>query len=218
MPEARTLRDWRRDAPTIVLIAANLVPLYGVFALGWEVFPLMFLFWFENVVVGFYNAARMLSARPAEPFLWFGKLFLVAFFCVHYGMFTAVHGMLVIGLFGDGSPALSGGLPDPETVARIIGDYHLIWPVAALVLSHGISFAVNYIGRGEYLRAIPRDLMSRPYRRILILHLTILAGGALVTALDAPIVGLVMLVALKTIVDVRAHISAHAREQADPVD
>jgi 4-hydroxybenzoyl-CoA reductase subunit beta len=48
----------------LALIAANLVPLAGVFLFGWEVFPLLLLFWFENVIIGFFNALKMLFATP----------------------------------------------------------------------------------------------------------------------------------------------------------
>src|SRR6056297_1431115 len=132
----------RLDSTAAALILANLVPLYGVFAWGWAVFPILFLFWFENIVIGFFNAARMLTARPAEPVLWARKLFLVAFFCVHYGMFTAVHGTFVLNLFGGVGDA--GALPDMALVTRIIAEQQLLLPVLALLASHGYSFVVNF--------------------------------------------------------------------------
>ena len=49
--------------PTVIaLVLANLVPLYGVLFLGWETFPLVFLFWLENVIVGAFNVLKMLMA------------------------------------------------------------------------------------------------------------------------------------------------------------
>ena len=52
-----------------------------------------------TVIVGLLNVARMVAAAPDDPLQWGAKLFLVPFFCVHYGMFTAVHGAFVFGLF-----------------------------------------------------------------------------------------------------------------------
>ncbi|MGA9779521.1 MAG: DUF6498-containing protein [Verrucomicrobiia bacterium] len=46
--------DWLRSA-VIALVLANLVPVAGVFLFGWEIFPLMFLFWSENVIIGVFN-------------------------------------------------------------------------------------------------------------------------------------------------------------------
>ncbi len=45
-------------------------------------------------------------------------------------------------------------------------------------------------------------LMVSPYRRIVVLHLTILCGGFALMALDEPTVGLILLIAIKTVADV----------------
>lgn len=205
----------RLDSTAVLLILANLIPLWGVYAWGWEVFPILFLFWFENIVVGVFNVARMLTVRPAEGGRPGERLFLVPFFCVHYGMFTAVHGLFVISLFGDMGEA-SGRLPDPALVSRIISEQHLALPVAGLVLSHGYSFVVNFLLRGEYRNVTTRELMVRPYRRIVLLHVTLLAAGGLLTALDAPVLGLVLLIVLKIIMDLGSHLAEHEREGASP--
>ena len=119
------------DHSTWVLVAANLLPLWGVLAWGWPGFPLLALFWFENVVVGTLNAARMLLVDPADVPLWAGKLFMVPFFCVHYGMFTLVHGVFVFGLFG-GKAYDPKGLSVLEPAVRAAYDYNLWLPAAAL--------------------------------------------------------------------------------------
>ena len=61
----------------------------------------MALFWFENVVIGGLNVMRMLvsGVRMGGAGV-FGALFTGAFFTVHYGLFTLVHGMFVVMLFG----------------------------------------------------------------------------------------------------------------------
>lgn len=39
-------------------LAANLVPVAGVFVFDWDVFPLVLLFWLENVIVGGFPVLR----------------------------------------------------------------------------------------------------------------------------------------------------------------
>jgi hypothetical protein len=51
------------------------------------------------------------------------------------------------------------------------------WPVLCLVVSHGISFIRNYLIGGEYLTLTIGKLMSRPYTRIILMHVAIIAGG-----------------------------------------
>src|SRR5437588_10030322 len=110
----------------LVLLLANALPIAGVLFLGWTVFPLVLLYWLENVVVGGWNVARLLLAQPREPAYWAGKLFLIPFFVVHFGMFTYIHGALVVALFGPKGTAPFDLL---ETVPQAIRANHLGWAV-----------------------------------------------------------------------------------------
>ena len=195
---------WTRPS-VIALLLANLVPVFGVLVLGWEVFPLMFLFWSENVIVGVFNALKMLLAAPENPLSWAAKLFMIPFFCLHYGMFTFVHGVFVVALFGGGMNH-GAGFPDLQTFWRIMQENHLGWAVLGLAVSRGISFVTNYISNGEYKRASLPMLMQQPYGRIVVLHLAIIGGGFLMAALHSPAMGLLLLVALKTALDLRGHL------------
>ncbi len=202
-----TLDDLRRPS-ALALIAANLIPLYGVLVLRWDVFPLIFLYWVENVIVGVFNVFRMLSTPPYDLKTWIGKAFIVPFFCVHYGMFTGVHGIFVMVLFG-GYGDKGAPFPGPDIVADSIRQYALLAPAAGLFLSHGFSFVWNFLGKGEYKKAGFKALMARPYSRIIVLHLTIIFGGFLVMALESPVLGLLLLLTLKVGFDLGAHIREH---------
>ena len=111
-PGGITKTDWQRPS-VIALVLANLVPVFGVFYFHWEVFPLMFLFWSENVIIGVFNVLRMIFAMPFKN----GMPPLIPFFCVHYGMFTFGHGMVIIGLFGGGLKDMAES-PDLEFLAN----------------------------------------------------------------------------------------------------
>jgi hypothetical protein len=184
------------------LVAANLLPLYGVLFWNWEVFPLLALFWMENVIIGVLNAARMLAVDPRDAPLWGAKLFMVPFFCVHYGLFTAVHGVFVFSMFGNHR---MGGL-ELEIVSRTVADWNLWLPLGALLASHLFSFFWNYLYRGEFRRASLPELMMKPYARVMILHLTILAGGFGAMALGSPLWALLVLLGIKIALDLKAHL------------
>ena len=72
-------------------------------------------------------------------------------------------------------------------------------------MSHFFSFVSNHLGRGEYLRTTPMQLMQRPYGRLIALHIAIVAGGALVQMLGQPVYMLVVLVVAKTLMDAKLH-------------
>jgi Family of unknown function (DUF6498) len=201
-------------ASALALVAANLAPLYGVLALGWDTFPLVLLFWLENVVIGLLNAARMLCADPRDPATWAGKLFMLPFFCFHYGMFTAIHGVFVFSLFGGKSYGEIHGLWTLDAAARAVRELDLGFALLALAASHLFSFLWNYLGQGEFRRASLGALMAQPYGRVVVLHLAIIGGGFAAMALGSPVWALLLLIALKVGFDLRAHLKEHRETPA----
>ncbi len=202
---------WRSPS-VLLLVAVNLIPLGGVLCFGWQVFPIMFLFWLENVVVGAFNVVKLLLARGPGSHVGV-KLFLVPFFTVHYGIFTLVHGVFVFAMFGAdwrGGGFGSGSAPSFDRLQDLVTQQHLGWAVLGLVVSHGFSFATNYVLNGTYRTAIPPVLMMQPYGRVVVLHLAILGGGFLVLLMGMPVVGLTLLILLKIGLDVLAHAKLHA--------
>ena len=201
---------WRLPS-VLVLVLANTIPLWGVLLLGWEAFPILFLFWAEGVVIGAFHVLKMLAARPTEWGHWVMKVFLVPFFFVHYGMFAAGHVTFLIQMFGGDATADLGFPPDPAVLFGIIDRDHLTWPLAAFVVSHGVSFFINYLGKGEFRRMVPVVMMMTPYARVMVMHLTLFAGGFLMMRAGDPAGGLVALVVLKTILDLGADLRERRR-------
>jgi hypothetical protein len=201
------------------LLIANVLPLFGVLFLGWKIFPLLVLFWLENVIVGVFNVFKMLVASPTSPGQWVAKLGMIPFFCFHYGMFTLVHGIFVFVMFG-GILMDSPDFPTPAVVAQVFGDFQIGWAALALFISHLVSFIFNYIGKGEYKQSKVNDLMAQPYGRVVILHVTIILGGFLIGMFGSPIFALILLLVLKTVIDIQAHLREHKKfseKQAETV-
>src|SRR3989442_15149815 len=139
----------RRLPPSaVLLLVANAAPLVGVLLHHWTVFAVVLLYWSENVIVGGFNVLRMLFAQPQQGLAWAMKGFLIPFFCIHYGMFTFVHGVFVFALFGGHLPQKGVGLSLPVVFAAI-KEQHLAYAVVPLVVSHGLSFFPYYLAGGE---------------------------------------------------------------------
>jgi hypothetical protein len=186
------------------LILANLVPLAAV-ALGWwSTYEVVLLFWAENVVIGVLHILRFatVAALAGKP----AALGVAVFFALHYGMFTFVHGVFVATLF---APGWQGDAPPPSAPALLLSPDGLLFGLGALFASHLLSYAVNFVGGGEYRRVEPAALMMQPYGRVAVLHLAIIFGGALTTMLGEPAIALVILVLLKIGLDLRAHLAEH---------
>lgn len=219
-------KDWL-DLPVAVLLAANAIPLFGVLFLGWDTFYIVLLYWTENIVIGFYNVLKMVFAAVPHPVMHLGKLFLIPFFIVHYGGFTAVHGFFILALFHTDSQGPPMGkmnwpcfLVFVQMLFNVIGYMYSVIPpqvrlaVLALFLSHGVSFVQNYLLKREYATAKPDKLMGSPYGRVVVMHITILGGGFLTMAFGSPAALLVVLVVLKTILDINLHNREHKKAAA----
>jgi len=202
------LTDLKRVS-VIVLIVTNMVPVFGVIFLGWQVFIIMSIFWTENVVIGIFNVLKMAFATSANTGEQGKKSTLIPFFCIHYGIFTLIHGILVFAIFGNifEQDNLITGITNGY---KILVNLQFAWAVLALAFSHAVSYLVNYIAKGEWRKTALEKLMVQPYIRVIILHITILFGGFLVMLLNSPVVGLVLLIILKTYVDIKSHLKQHS--------
>lgn len=106
-----------------LLIAVNTIPIWGILFDDWSVLNIVFLYWAENIVIGFYNVFKMffsakslkfnakfakrkgLSAEQIENakkhtglahfFIRIFRLPMIAFFVFHYGAFCGAHGLFV---------------------------------------------------------------------------------------------------------------------------
>lgn len=192
---------WRTTndrASVSLLIAANLVPVVGAIAFGWDAGMIMLVYWAENLVIGFYNILKMAMAK-ASPLP--EKLFLIPFFTVHFGLFCFVHGIFV-SLFAGG--LRMGG---PEQWLKGLGSIFIA--VLGLLVSHGYSFFENFVRRREYENLTTRAQMAAPCGRIVLLHIAIIAAGAPVMLLGSPLPLLIILVLLKIGIDLVLHKHAH---------
>lgn len=187
---------------SLALIIGNLVPVIGVVFFEWQLFPLILLYWLENVVIGIFNAFKMLTCSGSESFLQ--RIFMTLFFSVHYGMFCFGHGTFVVDLFG-------GDLDSIPAALQIITQNGLQLALIALVVSHGFSFLQNFMVRGEFRQMSVSLVMFMPYKRIIVLHVFIIFGGLALQTFGVTQMGLVVLALVKIGADLMAHKIEHKK-------
>jgi hypothetical protein len=134
----------------------------------------------------------------------FAIIVIIPFFIVHYGMFAFIHGLAVTSVL-----APPGEAGYERAIALLLSPQGLLWALLALSASHLFSFFVNFLGQGEWREVEERTLMHQPYRRVVVLHLVIIGGAFVVMLLGEPMAALVLLVVIKTAVDLVAHRREH---------
>ncbi|HUR69453.1 MAG TPA: DUF6498-containing protein [Candidatus Thermoplasmatota archaeon] len=177
------------------LVAANAAPLLGVLLLHWSLGSLLLLYWAESGIIGGFNVLKMLGARS-----W-ANLFLVPFFCFHFGMFMLVHLVFLVAVI---LPMSGEGALDAARAS---------WPAALLlVASHGVSYWTDHVrGPGGEARD-PQRYFAAPYPRIVVMQVTIIFGAMLVGVFGQPALLLALFVVLKTAVDLGAHLRERQKQ------
>ena len=185
--------------------------------LGWSVWTILIVYWLENGIVGAFNVLKMRKAeggddgargrlvdqRPAGPSM--AKAGLVPFFVMHYGIFWFVHGVFVLtlplfaGAESDrvGHRTRAGPLDDP---GRGRGPVHQPRRVVPVQLHRQRRVPAHVSARRR---------CSRRTAGWSILHVTIIFGAIAISMTGAPVAAIVVLVLLKTALDLGLHLREH---------
>jgi hypothetical protein len=203
----------------IALLAANVLTVAGVFLLDWDVAAIVILFWFENLVIGFWNVLKMIRTDNVYPDpesnkgnpQKFGKFPAIPFFVVHYGGFCLGHGIFLYStLFS--LQGFNGVYAPVGEMFNLIFTTSLVFAAGLLFMSHGYSYFVNYIGKKEYAVTNIQQLMRQPYGRIMVVHIFIFATTWFIADQHADKkILIVPLVAIKTMLDLFMHIKLHKK-------
>ena len=186
----------------LAAIGSAVVMAVGIAFYGWPTFTVLALYWLENVIIGGFTALRILAAGSRTE-RYGESLAVTAFFCVHYGLFCAVHGIFVATLFG-GMRSMSN-MADPLflMIGRIASDRVGVLVVAAMAVAAALdAWRALASVEADDAKAV-RSIMSEPYGRIVVLHVVLLAGGFLMAALRLPSLAALLLVAFKLVHDLR---------------
>ncbi|AOE50280.1 DUF6498-containing protein [Kangiella sediminilitoris] len=187
---------------SIAIALGNAIPFIGVLLGYWSAFDLIFLYWFENIIIGIFAICRM-TIRPDNPALFaIGGIFFSAFFCLHYGMFTYGHGLFISSFFED--YLISGSSSSRYSLIDVIGymfsNRGVQLTLLAMFIAHLVEYIIAY--RKKNIDAITAE-MSKPYKRILVLHIAIIVGGFIATQFENSIGVALVIIAMKTYYDLK---------------
>ena len=167
------------------LLIANLIPVIGVWFLGWSAKEVFLVYCLETILIGGFTLLKMLMAGlvvkndvwqtqgkvSKQPF-WFFMLF----FIVHYGIFVAVQ----MGIFFSVS-----GIGNEHGIT--FWNFFSQWPsiltneayimLGVFIVSYAFRMTTDFILNGEYKTASLGYLMFQPYGRIFIQQVTVILGS-----------------------------------------
>ena len=206
-----------RPTSLIGILLAALLPLIGILYFGWDWRSTLIFYWLFNVTVGVAVVAGILRARTTASLLdmigiarlgqsiggFMGhagtpeqarklammKVFVILFFCLHYGLFTLVHGVFVLAITARDN-TVSGLSAIVSSQPANFSEIVLLWSLVSVI-------QLVAIFRDEKLKLS----IKGAYVRITTLHFSIILGLFLIVLLDWPAVAAVLLVGISFIHD-----------------
>lgn len=183
------------------LVFANLIIILLALKQGWKLGELLYIYWWQNVIIGFFNVLRIMSFKDAAPegktpqlaeAFKMGRFVLSGFFALHFGVFHFVYLQFLKGF------------------ARSDNFTFLFIPVLIFLLNHLFSFVYNF--KKDCANFDFQRVFMLPYQRIIPMHLTIMFGTMIIMFLNNPTgekLALVLFLILKTVVNVKMHLIEH---------
>jgi hypothetical protein len=185
---------------SITLAISNIVPLIGVLLGYWNAFDIIFLYWLENIIIGIVALIRITISPDSEGKAAGKNIFIAFFFCLHYGFFTYGHGIFVASFFEEQLVG-SQQIADQNIVSIayfMLTQQAVQLTIIAMFLAHLIDLIFAYQSRKI---APAQQEMFKPYKRIIVLHMTIIFGGFLATAFDNTLGIALVMIGLKIFYD-----------------
>ncbi len=172
-----TWGDW-------LIIAANLVPVIGVWFFGWSAVEVFIVYVLETLLVGILTVLKLLVVTFHKGSdTWYNKgtstavsgLFFILFFIVHFGMFAAIQTTIF--------SQVAGIIPPNKGAMYFFFNWHefinkeILIMLAVMAVSYLARVFVPFVMNGEYKTDSMMKIMFQPYGRIFIQQFTVILGS-----------------------------------------
>lgn len=182
-------------------ILGNVLPLMGVLLVGWDIYTLLVFYWCETLIIGFWTVATIALHEGQETWAPAGgasrpptsRAATACIVLLHAGFFMAIHLFLMSSLYGAEWP---GHLRSVGTFIDTFVIGQGLWPMLA-----GVFLQRAAIFWEERRAPSISPTMVALYLRILVMQVVIIFGSWGVLLAGSGLFGLMLLVALKTLLD-----------------
>jgi hypothetical protein len=220
-----------RVAAAALFAAFNLVPLYGIYAWGWDAFQLLLLYWAETVILFACTLVHIACIPPQRlgtmtvngRSVAASRPMMVGFFALHGGIFITAHLFLLCTLFSGAELSRLNGAADFLHTFFIASG---AWVPLVLVALAGVIDVLTGAFHPAFVDAFARRLhvaLARSdaapaadavgsvvgglYLRIVIMQFAIIFG-AIASRSFGTLAPLVIVIAFKTLIDLVTRLSA----------
>jgi len=178
LPDAGEIGRGLRDPLVLGGLLIGLLPILGVFHLGWGALALVILYWMENAAIGIATALRMLTIGAVSSRESLARSIGSAiFFLFHYGVFWLGHGIFIVVGAGLARGSNGVGAIGRSELAEGINGLAILVALAALRLAWELVLFGVDLARGGFAEGKIDDEATAPYTRLVVLHVGIVLSG-----------------------------------------
>ncbi|HQW43832.1 MAG TPA: DUF6498-containing protein [Chitinophagaceae bacterium] len=172
----------------LALLLANLLPVFGVWFLGWNPTEAFIVYALETLIVGILTILKMLIVtftRHSDEWPANGKVtqqsgfFFIFFFIFHFGLFALVQTTIFSQSAGITPPG-SGMMHFFFKWYTYINE-DIAYMLGAFIVGYIAKSLIPFIFNGEYKTAPLIVIMFQPYGRIFIQQFTVIIGSMFLT-------------------------------------
>lgn len=196
-----------KDYSFWLLLITNLITIFFAIRESWEVAVLVWIYWGQNIIIGFFNFLRILSLKefstegfyindqPVDPTKE-TKTYTAFFFLLHYGFFHLIYFLF---LFLD-RPS-SNSAPSDIYLSQTELSYILL-SIFLFFINHAFSYLFNKDKDSKKQNI--GTIMFYPYARVVPMHLFLFAASKFPQQI------LPIFLILKTLADLTMHSIEHS--------
>lgn len=190
---------------TLTMVGANVVPAAGLLFWDWNIGDVLLLGWAEAAVIGIYALIKVavidrLVFLLRGPFVAFAFAFILGFLLALVLMISHEVNRLVTGTY------------QPQDFAALARG--LAPALAVFVVSHGVSFVHDFIGRGEYLNRSSEEIGLGFFRHVMPLLLMAMTASFIVAVFGNVGVLFLIVILLKLSSEILVHLHEHRLKPA----
>lgn len=186
IPERSTITMIKRKITRsdIFIIVANLVPVYGVWFLGWSAVEVFIVYALETIITGILTLLKLgVVTLYRKTDTWHNEgsssrvsgLFFMFFFLLHFGFFIVVQTTLFSKSAGI-TPSVSGMFYFIFHLTEYINN-NIAWMLGGFVISYLATSFIPFLLKEEYKTISMMRLMFQPYGRVFIQQFTVILGS-----------------------------------------
>lgn len=174
-----TAGDW-------LMIAVNLIPIWGVWFHQWNAREVFLIYCLETILIGLVNILRMsITSFYRKEDVWnstgsqqtmASSWLFICFFAVHYGFFVAIQLFIFWGTSGAETALGISALQFVFHFPKYLSTDSLYW-LGTMLISYLMIVLKEFILSGKYKTASLSLLMFEPYERIIIQQFTVIVGS-----------------------------------------